>query len=120
MRGILPAHNVARVFNNRVLEAAAGAKERNTVFPGVANGDKGAFGIFIGAGGNHPDSIVIGEVISGFYLTGGQPVIAQRQFQYGSGIINRQRNRFMGNDVGVVITDQSNTQGGVHSRILMS
>ena len=41
-------------------------------------------------------------------------------FQYGSGIINRQRNRFMGNDVGVVITDQSNTQGGVHSRILMS
>ena len=35
-------------------------------------------------------------------------------------IINREGNRFMGNYIRVVITNQGNTQGGVHSRILMS
>jgi hypothetical protein len=111
MCGISPAHNVARVFDNRVLESSAGAKERNAVFPRVAYSDKRAFGVFIGAGGNHPDSIVISEIVSGFYFAGGQPVITQRQLQYGGGIINRQGNRFMGNYIRVVITNQGNTQG---------
>lgn len=60
---------------------------------------------------NHPDSIVISEIVSGFYFAGGQPVITQRQIQYGGGIINREGNRFMGNYIRVVITNQSNTQG---------
>lgn len=45
MCGIPPAHNVARVFDNRVLESSAGAKEWNAVFPRVAYSDKRAFGV---------------------------------------------------------------------------
>ena len=106
MTGILPAEHVTGVFNHRVLNAAAGAEERDAVFAGIADRSKGPLRMTIRATGNDPDGIVLGQRLAGDDRRGGEPVIFHRLLQHGGSIVYRQGNGLMGNNIGVIIADK--------------
>ena len=87
-------------------KAAAGAEERNAVFPGIADRGKRAFRVTIRAAGNDPDGIVLRQRLAGGDRRGGEPVIFHRLLQHGGGIVYRQGNGLMGNNIGVIIADE--------------
>jgi hypothetical protein len=69
--GFMEAEDVAGVFDEGVLVAAAGAEEGEGFFAGELDGAEGAFHAGIGAAGSAPEGVKAGEWRAGAVLEGG-------------------------------------------------
>jgi hypothetical protein len=95
MGSIVPAQHVARILNQRMLEAAAGAEERDAVLAGITGGNKRRIHIFIRTCRNQPEGIVANKIFRTAELGGRNPVIIRCNIEYGCGIIDGQRDRLV-------------------------
>ncbi|SAJ32309.1 Uncharacterised protein [Enterobacter cloacae] len=124
MACIVPAQYITRILNQRMLEPAAGAEKGDAILTRVTRRNKRRLGVFIRACRYQPDGIVPDEVFGAGQLRRGEPVIISGEIQNRSGVVNRQRDRLVRNNIGIVITNQRNAQrrfnrGEFHQRFLM-
>ncbi|VFS25242.1 Uncharacterised protein [Enterobacter cancerogenus] len=110
MARIIPAQHVTRVFNQRMLEPAAGAQEGNAVFTRIARGNKGRLRVFIRACRHQPDGIVANQIFGTGQLGRRNPVVVRRELQNSGSVVNSQRDGLVRNNLGIVIADQRNAQ----------
>ncbi len=113
MRGVVEAADIARVLDERVLKASAGAEKRTRLFAGESNRRERSFGVGIGACGNAPDSVE-GREIGRRVLDGAgvDPDGFDCGVPGGSGEAQSFRNGLMGDDGRIVISDEGNAERG--------
>ena len=113
--GVGPAQDIARIFHDRVLEAAAGAEERERALAREADRPQRACHAAIRAGRHAPERVERRQHGVAVDRLRRQPAGFERRAEGARGERERARNGLMGSDAGIVVADETDEGRGLRS-----